>query len=62
MASTRLLISTNFYGDIIGHGFDDSLSMGDLTDVQLTRIELYHDRFIDSFTVNISVILVTGIG
>lgn len=62
MASTRLLISTNFYGDINGHGFDDSLSMGDLTNVQLTQIEVNYEELIHSFTVSISVILVTGIG
>lgn len=62
MALPRLMISTNFYGVRKGVAFDDSLSLGDLTDVQLTRLEVNHERLIDSFTVSVSDILSTGIG
>lgn len=62
MALPRLMISTNFYGTKKGIAFNDSLGMGDLTDVQLTRLEVNHGRLIDSFKVSVSDIRSTGIG
>lgn len=56
------MISTIPYGTRKGIAFDDSLCMGDLTDVQLTRLEVNHERLIDSFKVSVSDILSTGIG
>lgn len=63
MALDQFMSSTEYRGLAVdGTDFNDSPVIGDISGVVLTRIVVYYSSFINSLTVSVTLILVTGIG
>lgn len=55
MGATRFMMLKEPCGVVYGNPFDDSVNIDDLEEAALIRITLYHDTFINSLTVRVSI-------